>query len=121
MRTHIKVVALINIAFGALGVLAGIVVLLGGTFGSMFSGSMGTAIVGTAVSGIVGILIAALSGIGVVAGIGLLSGRPWARYLTIVCSVFSLLRFPFGTIFGIYSLWVMFNAETQRIFSEAAA
>lgn len=118
MGTHIKVVALLNILRGALGVLAGLAVLVGGTFGSMMSGSVVGAIAGTAASVIVSIIIAALSAIGVVAGMGLLNHKPWARYVIIVLSVLSLLRFPFGTIVGAYSLWVMFNAETARTFAE---
>jgi hypothetical protein len=31
--------------------------------------------------------------------------------LTIVLAVFELIRFPFGTILGIYSLWVLLSSE----------
>jgi hypothetical protein len=118
MQTHIKVVALLNIILGALGALAGVGVLLGGTFGSLMSGSFVGAIVGSAVSALVGIVIAALSLVGLFAGFGLLNNKPWARYVIIVLSVLRLVRFPFMTIFGAYSLWVLFNSETQRNFAE---
>ena len=48
---------------------------------------------------------------GLIAGYGLLKFRPWARMLTIVLAVFELIRFPFGTILGIYSLWVLLSSE----------
>ncbi len=116
MRTHIKVVALLNIILGLAGALGGVAVLLGGTLGSLASGSFFGAILGTAVSAFVGVCIAALSLVGAVAGFGLLNGKPWARYVIIVLSVMRLVRFPYMTIFGAYSLWVLFSAETVRSF-----
>jgi hypothetical protein len=59
----------------------------------------------------------ALSLPGIVAGIGLLKFRPWARILTIVISVLNLLNIPWGTILGIYGLWVMFSEEGARLFA----
>ena len=117
MQTHIKVVALGNIILGLLGALAGAGVVLGGTFGSLMSGHLVGAIVGTVASALIGVCSAGLSLIGVFAGFGLLNGKSWARYVIIVLSAFRLFRFPWMTIFGAYSLWVLFNSETQRAFA----
>jgi hypothetical protein len=57
---------------------------------------------------------------GLIAGIGLLKFRPWARVLAIVVAVINLVHIPFGTIVGIYGLWVLFNKETERLFTETA-
>jgi hypothetical protein len=51
------------------------------------------------------------------AGFGLLNHRPWARNVIIIVSAFRLFRWPFGTIFGAYSLWVLFHDETRSIFN----
>lgn len=117
MRTHIKVVALINILMGAVGMLAGLGVVLGGSFGSIMSGSFAGAIAGTIASATIGVIIACISGVSVVAGFGLLNGKQWARYVVIVLSVLHLFSFPWKTIFGVYSLWVLLSAEGQREFS----
>jgi hypothetical protein len=117
MRTHIKVVALLNIIMGAVGVLGGLSVVIGGTLGSLMSGSFVGAIAGTAASATFGILFAALAGVRVLAGFGLLNGKQWARYTIIVCSVLKLFEFPIGTIFGVYSLWVLLSEEGQREFA----
>ena len=117
MRTHIKVVALINILMGAVGVLAGLGVLVGGTLGSLMSGSFVGAIAGTVTSAMIGVIIACISAVSVVAGFGLLNGKQWARYVVILLSVLHLFHFPFRTIFGVYSLWVLLSAEGQREFS----
>jgi hypothetical protein len=56
---------------------------------------------------------------GLVGGIGLLRFRPWARILGIVVAVLNLIHVPFGTAVGIYGLWVLFNKETEALFSGA--
>jgi len=115
MDSHIKVVAWIHIAFGAIGVLTG--GLLGG-FGMLagvFSGEEGGLLAGGIV-GLVGMFIAALSIPSLLGGWGLLSYRPWARVLVIVLSILNLMNIPFGTMIGGYSLWVLLNEQTQRIF-----
>ncbi|MGV3708924.1 MAG: hypothetical protein ACO1Q7_08780 [Gemmatimonas sp.] len=114
MRTHIKVVALINILMGALGVLGGVAAFVGGTFGSIFSGSFVAALVGTVASTVIGLVIACLSAVSIVAGFGLLNGKPWARTVIIVLSVLHLFSWPWRTIFGAYSLWVLLSSDGQR-------
>jgi len=47
MRTHIKVVAIVNLLYSAVGLLTAASVLLGGVFGSLFSGSLVGAVVGS--------------------------------------------------------------------------
>jgi len=53
---------------------------------------------------------------GVIAGIGLLQFRSWARILTIVISVLDLIHVPFGTALGIYGLWVLLSQGSERLF-----
>src|SRR5256885_13002015 len=50
-----------------------------------------------------------------ITGIGLLRFRPWARTLGIAVSIFDLLLAPFGTVFGIYSLFVLLPKATQHL------
>lgn len=38
---------------------------------------------------------------------GLFARQPWARVLGIVLACFALIRIPFGTALGIYTLWVL--------------
>jgi hypothetical protein len=116
MRTHIKVVAVVNILFSALGLLGALGVLFSGVFGSMFSGSLGGFLVGGATSVLLSIMMGAVSLFGLIAGFGLLNHQQWARYVAIVVAIFRLFNFPLGTIFAVYTLWVLLNDETKRIF-----
>jgi hypothetical protein len=58
---------------------------------------------------------------GIIAGIGLLKYKRWARILGIVLSAIRLISFPFGTILGIYGLWVLLNKETEALFENPPA
>jgi hypothetical protein len=122
METHVKVLAVLHIVLGAIGVLIGVGVFLvmGGVAGLVhMDGDSDAAevipILG-AVGGFVLILFLVLSVPGIIAGIGLLSFQPWSRILTIVLSVLDLLSIPFGTALGVYGLWVLCNKEGARLF-----
>ena len=119
MRGHIKVVAIVNIAYGVLGLLASAGMLLGGVFSGVFSGGLFSFLAITAASVLGSLIVGGLSVFGIIAGVGLLNHRPWARFVIMVVSAMRLLRWPFGTLFGAYSLWVLLNDETQREFATA--
>lgn len=128
METHVKVLAILYLVFSSLFLLAAmiLVVTLGGA----------SAIVGTTAEPedaaialpIIGITGMALSGFltamaapGLIAGFGLLKRANWARILGIVLSALNLLNFPFGTILGVYGLYVLLNRETERLFEASSA
>ena len=126
MEQHVKVLAILNIVMGILGVLAAVIVLIVmGGVGLIVSsnGEADGAMVGTMLGGIgalVFVFIAVLSVPGIIAGYGLLHYRPWAPMLSIVISALNLLSFPFGTALGIYGLWVLLNESTKPLFQERA-
>jgi len=95
-------------------------VVFGGTmFGAAFAGSF----TNSAIVGITGTLVSAFLGgmslLQLVAGWGLLARKSWARILTIVLGVISLIRFPFGTLLGIYTLWVLMSKDGAAQFETA--
>ncbi|NQW05687.1 MAG: hypothetical protein HQ485_16910 [Acidobacteria bacterium] len=122
MTTHVRILGTLFIVFGAFYVLLafGSSILLG--FLAALVGAQGgnDAVIGASVLGFTG---AALFGFwltigipGIVAGIGLLQLKRWARILGIVLSAISLIQFPFGTMLGGYGLWVLFNKDTEALF-----
>jgi hypothetical protein len=54
-----------------------------------------------------GVLMIALAIPGMLAGYGLLRHRSWARLLAMIIAVLGLVNFPFGTVIGIYALFVL--------------
>jgi hypothetical protein len=122
MATHIKVLGIIHIVFGVFGLALAflVLVLFGGIAGLVgVSGEEG-AFVAAPVVGIIGTLLflvmAGLSLPGIVAGVGLLGFRPWARILAIIVSAVHLLNVPLGTLLGVYGLWALLNSEGEALF-----
>lgn len=120
MAQHVKILGILHIVFGALGVLGAVVVGL--IFGSLsaFLNNQSGGEIPAPILGLIGVVafvaILVLSVPGLVIGIGLLQFRPWARIGGIIISALDLLGFPFHTILGIYGLWVLLNRETEQMF-----
>jgi hypothetical protein len=55
-----------------------------------------------------------------VAAWGLFERRPWARILTLVIGFLALIRFPFGTALGIYTLWVLLPSPAAQEYERLA-
>ena len=126
MESHVKVLGILHLVFGGLGILVALAVLLlfGGLAGLLATvTNLGDSRVAVPIlSGFAAFLffvLMALSLPGVIAGIGLLQFRPWARILAIVLSVFDLIHVPFGTVLGVYGLWVLLSQGTESLFQSA--
>jgi hypothetical protein len=59
--------------------------------------------------------------LGFAAGWGLLHRESWARILALIAGFLALFHPPFGTALGIYTLWVLLSAESEREYAEQAA
>ena len=68
-----------------------------------------------------GIVILAKAVIGFFAGWGLLQRDPWARVLLLVLGFISLIHVPFGTALGVYTLWVLLPAPSEREYESLVA
>lgn len=119
MSTHIKILGWLHIAMGIFGLLAALGIFASSVFGGLFSGSI-TGMLGATLGGAFAAIIAVVFAIpGLIAGYGLLQRRPWARILTIILSIFSLIRWPIGTIVGAYGLWVLLSSEGAAQFAQS--
>lgn len=117
MLTHVKVIAWLHILYGLFTVCIALLVFGGMMVGSMFSGSVMGMIGGSILGGFLGLFLGARGAVGLIAGWGLLTLRPWARILTIVLGILALFSFPFGTALGVYTLWVLFSNEGAALFN----
>lgn len=75
----------------------------------------------TRVRAVFGIVFLAGGVLGIVAGWGLLDRQPWSRGLALVLGFVNLIHIPFGTAVGIYTLWVLLPAQSEREFRARAA
>lgn len=127
MSTHVKVLGVLFIVFGVLGVF-------GAFFTSLVFGVLATILgashehgapFGLAMLGLAGmaltVMLLVLSIPSIICGIGLLRFRRWARILGIILAAIGLLRFPVGTLFGVYALVILFRKDTEALFETPAA
>ena len=127
METHVKVLGALQIAMGAFGLVGALALVLIFGVASRAVGLSGDpdAAFALPIIGITGValvaFLVALSLPSIVVGIGLIQRRPWARIGGIVLSILGMMMIPFGTILGVYGVWVLFSKETERLFSPVAA
>jgi hypothetical protein len=119
MEKHLQIVAILNIALGAILAFVGVIAFVFFAGLGLASGDP-KAIPILGVFGTVGLLL--MTGFalpGILGGIGLLQRKEWARILVIAASCVGLFAFPIGTAAGIYALWVLFDDGTMRLFGKA--
>jgi mannitol-specific phosphotransferase system IIBC component len=117
MKKHVTVVGAIHIGFGILGLIGAIAVFFALNFAKGFvdNEEIPTLVLGF-LSLSLPLLIGFMSTLGLVGGIGLLTYKGWARYLVIVVAALGCLNIPIGTLKGVYSLWVLLQDETVKLF-----
>lgn len=127
MATHVKTLGILHIVFGVIGVMSGLFVLalmagVGALVGIAAEGDAGVVIPILGAVGVFVLFIAvALSLPGIIIGWGLLGFRNWARICGIILSALELLSVPFGTILGVYGLWVLLSNGSERLFESQDA
>jgi hypothetical protein len=117
MDTHVKVTGWLWIVFGALGLLGACCGAGAIAGGGLISGDE-TAILATGITGgVVGLLLLVSSALDLIAGIGVLKYKQWARILALILAVLNLLAFPIGTALGVYTLWALLHGDSELLFS----
>ena len=120
MEKHITIVAVINIVFGAIGILIGlflfVVIICGGLISGDQQAMTVTGIVGTTLCG----FFLLFSVPEIIGGIGLLKRRGWARILVLIIGILDLGNVPIGMAIGIYTIWVLLNEKTAQLFTNAS-
>ena len=66
----------------------------------------------------VAIIILAKAVCGFIAGWGILHRESWGRIAILVLAFISLFHIPFGTAIGVYSLWVLLPAQSEREYDD---
>ena len=58
--------------------------------------------------------------LGIVVGVGLLHRQSWARMGALLLGGVNLIDMPFGTAIGIYTLWVLLPAKSEKEYQQFA-
>ena len=119
VEKHTRILAILWLVISILGLARGFGIYFGGSIAMHFVPFPMRAFVWP-IAGAIGAFLLATAIAGFLAGWGLLNYRPWARMLTLILGVISLLHIPFGTALGIYTLWVLLPAESEREYQRLA-
>jgi hypothetical protein len=118
MKKHVSVVGFIQIGFSVLGLMGAVALFVALTFARGFTENDDVAqTVLRFLSISLPLLIGTMSSLGLVGGIGLLVYKPWARYIVMVVSALGCVNIPFGTVKGVYSIWVLIQDDTIKLFT----
>lgn len=118
MEKHVTLVAALNIGFGIMGLLVACLafIIIAGT--GAISGDPDAMVITSVVATAIAVFFITLSVPEIIGGIGLLKRRSWARILVLIIAVLDLFQIPFGTAIGIYTIWVLLNDETVKLFTK---
>jgi hypothetical protein len=126
VRDHVRLVGILWLAYSALGVIGGVVVIIVAqtVFGHMLHIQNGpppevTLWLRPLIS-LVGWLILLKATAGFIAGWGLLQKEEWARTFALVMGFIALLNVPLGTALGIYTLWVLLPSQSDEEYKALA-
>ena len=118
-KKHITILSILLLVTGiisffvAIGFLVGFPII-GKLIGEFVENPIANTVL-TYVGAGVGSLLLVISIPVIVAGIGLIYHRSWARILALIVCFTKLFSFPFGTILGIYGIWVLMHDESIEI------
>ena len=120
MKKHVTLVSALQIGFSTIGVIGAIVLYFIFNFANSFV--MDDEIANTVLrflSVVLPTVIGSVSIIGLIGGIGLLSYQEWARIIVMIIAAVGCLNVPFGTLKGVYSIWVLMQDETIQLFKHS--
>lgn len=129
VERHLKTLGILWLVFGGYSLLMWLIALpfLEGIFGGMGHmryGMHGFPFAHAWFFGWIPFITAIIlvrSALSLLVGFALLTRQPWGRVLAIVVGILSLLKLPFGTALGIYTLWVLAPAQSGVEYSQIAA
>jgi hypothetical protein len=114
---HLQTMGVLWCVYGAYRAMAGVVAMLFlmGVATPAFMGGMGQrgmsflpfAPVMGGLAAVAGVFILFSSCLAFASGYALITRKPWGRTIAIVAAILSLIKIPFGTALGIYTLWVL--------------
>ena len=126
VREHVKLVGILWMAYSALHVVSGVIVLLVAKLvvvrlGNIPNGPPPEVMAWLpALVSVIGWLILVKAAAGIITAWGLLQHEDWARIVALVMGFVALLSVPIGTALGIYTLWVLLPSQSEQEYKALA-
>jgi phage shock protein PspC (stress-responsive transcriptional regulator) len=119
VQRHLRLLSILWMAFGAFNTIAGIILYVLANTVLLHMHEMGAPAAPAAFLSpflsVIAILLLAKAACAFVAGWSLSKRESWGRTVALVLAFISLFtNIPFGTALGVYTLWVLLPAESDR-------
>ena len=125
MEQHVRVISVLLILYGVIGLVLAICIGIFGTGAIVAMLSADTSEEMRIVWTIIGFVATAAAVImaivalpNIIAGWGLSQRKRWSRVLTIILAVLALPNIPIGTALGVYAIVVMLDQDTKRLLTQ---
>lgn len=121
MEKHLTLVASFHIAVGILGIILSAViwgVLVGW---GIITGDDSLMAAASLIASVISAILLFVSILGIIGAVGLLKRRSWARILILIVSALYLIKVPYGTALGVYSIWALLNEETKQLLASRSS
>lgn len=107
MKGHVTAIGIIQIIFGALNILGGLIVLLAFSFIEQFIPEPEVVTILNIISAPLTVCLCVFGGLMIVGAIGLMNHKRWGKILTLIMGALGLLNIPLGTLKGVYIIWAL--------------
>jgi len=120
----IRVLAIFWFIYAVLALLTGFAglaffhAMMSGAFGQWMHGPMPPHFIAPFLLQFVWVILVARVALAVCAGWGLMQHAQWGRMVAIVAAIFSILKFPFGTAMGIWTLVVLLGYRNGTLYEQ---
>ncbi len=126
VQSHLQLLGILWLAISAFNTIGGVVlyILANTLFAHLHEmGAPPEAPIGflRPLLSVIAVFVLAKAAVGFMAGWGLMHREPWARVIALVLGFLSLFNIPFGTAVGVYTLWVLLPAQSQREYDSLIA
>ena len=118
MEKHLTIVAALQVGFSLLGIMAAVIVYTVLQSVMQIADEPEAARVLSIVARWVSLFLLLVSIPGLIGGIGLFMKKSWARILVLIISVLDLLNIPIGTAVAVYTIWVLVQDDTVKLFAK---
>lgn len=122
--SKVKSLATVWFIYAAFALITGFLALafadafLAGHFGHWMRGSLPPVWMGPAILHFAWVFLVLRAGLALVAAWGLLEHAPWGRVVAIVAAFLNILKFPFGTAMGIWTLVTLLGYRNATLYDQ---
>lgn len=120
----IRALSVVWFIYGGLSLVLGFVglafanAMFHGRFGWWMHGPMPPMWLGPAILHLAWVMIIVRTGLALIAGWGLMERAPWGRIVAIVAAIVNLIKFPFGTALGIWTLVMLVGYRNSTLYDQ---